>query len=540
MAAWQEYAHASEGEYFAWWCEQHCVQSIDRWDGLPLVLEPWQRAFFDEVLTQNQEGRPYWRTIALIMPRKNSKTTMLSALAMYRLLMDDGKPSVLLAASSDGQARHLFNGAASFVMKAPALEAEVHVRDYVGSITRRDGLGEIQRVASDYRRLHGQNPSLVLCDELAQWTQPNLRKAWVALTTASGARKNSQTIAITTAGEVVHRHDSILGDLLDSALEVGEVEGSLPGLRIVREHESRTLVYEYAAALPSADPQKARDLHGTVRRMRREGDAKLDDTVAEYEAEVERLYQAWKPANPASWIDRDYLLAQALTPALSREDVLQLHANVWTESLGQWVTRDAWLAAEVPDRLEEGDVITLGFDGSETNDATALIAVRLQDGLVQPLGVWAHPDGVADWRVPRDEVHAAVESAFAMYHPALMLCDRPFWQSEMDEWAGRWPKRVMEFRTAHTTKMGAAIERFSTDLDQGGMVHVGDRVLTQHVLNAEAKRASTGGLSLMKPGKDHSRKIDAAVAAVLAWEARAYAIEKQLDPRPKRGKLVTF
>lgn len=540
--AWRKYAHATAGEHFAWFCETYCVQSIDRWDGKPLKLEDWQREFFDELLTVDADGHPYWRTAALIMPRKNSKTTMLSALAMYRLLMTDGKPSILLAASSDGQAKHLFNAAASFVMKADILSDEVHIRDYVGEISRKDGGGMIQRVASDYRRLHGANPSLVLADELAQWTQPNLRKSWAALTTASGARKEAQTIAITTAGEIIHRHDSILGQILDDGLAVGEIEGALPGRRVIRDHDSKTLIYEYASAMPDADPQTARELHASIRTMERDGAPEEDVEAARrvFDDECERLYEAWKPANPASWIDKEYLLAQALTPALSREDVLQLHANVWTESYGAWVTRDEWLEVASDERLEDGDIITLGFDGSETDDATALVAVRKSDGLIQPLGVWQRPEGVKDWRVPRLEVREAIDSAFTMYNVALMLCDRPFWQSEIDEWASEYPKRVMEFRTAHTTKMGAAIERFATDMANGAVVHTGDETLTIHMLNAQVSKASTGGFRLTKPGNDNSKKIDAAVAAVIAWEARAYCIEHNLgNPKP-RGQLIAF
>jgi hypothetical protein len=62
----------------------------------------------------------------------------------------------------------------------------VVVRDYAGEIKRADNGGEIIRVSSDPKRLHGYNPSDVICDELAQWTTPTLRAAWAALTTAAG------------------------------------------------------------------------------------------------------------------------------------------------------------------------------------------------------------------------------------------------------------------------------------------------------------------------------------------------------------------
>ena len=42
-----EYAVATRGDHFAWWAETYCEQSVDVFAGKPLVLEQWQRDFFD-------------------------------------------------------------------------------------------------------------------------------------------------------------------------------------------------------------------------------------------------------------------------------------------------------------------------------------------------------------------------------------------------------------------------------------------------------------------------------------------------------------
>ena len=41
--AWRQYAAGSELDHFARFCREHLMQSEDRWEGKPLVLEPWQR-----------------------------------------------------------------------------------------------------------------------------------------------------------------------------------------------------------------------------------------------------------------------------------------------------------------------------------------------------------------------------------------------------------------------------------------------------------------------------------------------------------------
>ncbi len=71
----------------------------------------------------------------------------------------------------------------------------------------------------------------------------------------------------------------------------------------------------------------------------------------------------------------------------------------------------------------------------------------------------------------------------------------------------------------------------------GRLSHSGDEVLTRHVLNAQMREARGGGYWLTKdqPGSVH--KIDAAVAAVLAYEARADVLAAN-DTRSRA--LVTF
>jgi phage terminase large subunit-like protein len=66
-----------------------------------------------------------------------------------------------------------------------------------------------------------------------------------------------------------------------------------------------------------------------------------------------------------------------------------------------------------------------------------------------------------------------------------------------------------------------AVERFRTDVGAGRVPQTGDETLTRHILSARTAEAR-GGYWLTKPST--SEKIDAAVAAVLAYEARADAL----------------
>jgi len=85
-------------DHFGAFCES-LTQSEDRWEGQPLKLEPWQRRFWKEALED-------WRSVVLIVARKNGKTSMLAAFALYELVYGEGRPEILwrrrLTAKLDG------------------------------------------------------------------------------------------------------------------------------------------------------------------------------------------------------------------------------------------------------------------------------------------------------------------------------------------------------------------------------------------------------------------------------------------------------
>jgi hypothetical protein len=90
--AWRDYAAGTEARHFSKFAREHLIQSEDRWEGQPLKLEPWQRRMLGEALAYDANGQPVWRSVVMIAPRKNGKTALLAAVALYRLLTDEGRP----------------------------------------------------------------------------------------------------------------------------------------------------------------------------------------------------------------------------------------------------------------------------------------------------------------------------------------------------------------------------------------------------------------------------------------------------------------
>ena len=73
--------------------------------------------------------------------------------------------------------------------------------------------------------------------------------------------------------------------------------------------------------------------------------------------------------------------------------------------------------------------------------------------------------------------------------------------------------------------MAEAASRFYSAVTSGQLSHSGDQRLARHVANAVLRETRAGGY-ITKDGKNSPRKIDAAVAAVMAHE-RALLARRQ-------------
>lgn len=475
------YAQLTEGPFFAEWCERHLEHSVDRFAGSPLVLEPWQRDFFDELLAVDEGGAPYWSSGALVVSRKNGKTAMLAALALYRLLEDEGQPEILLAAASDKQAGRLFDAVCSYLRRNQELERRVHRREYIGEIVNADTGGKIIRLPSSGETLDGYNPSLAICDELHAWNTPTRRRVWSSLNTGGAARSRTQVVTITTAGDALARESGILGRLIDGNEAAGEVERPHAGLTVSRNHDAGSLVYNYSA--PTSDPTDV---------------------------------AAMKLANPASWVTEGFLAKQAAAPELTTAEVLQLHGCVWAAALGSWIPDEAWhgcfvAGLEIPD----GARAVAGVDVAQRHDHSAVtLAWLLPDGRVGlSARVWEPREQEGRSRVLDVEQH--VRELAARFDLSVVYDERFFNRSaEVLSEEGldlhELPQSGKHMADAYQGFYQAAVER--------RLAHSGG-VLGQHVLGCSAEMTERGW-RIRKLRQ--SQKIDAAVAGVMAvWGLEA-------------------
>lgn len=208
--------------------------------------------------------------------------------------------------------------------------------------------------------------------------------------------------------------------------------------------------------------------------------------------------------------------------------------QIWAAE-DSWVTRQEWDALESLDRPGHGAIITLGFDGSMTDDWSALIGCDVERDQVFVVDIWdpAKHGGEA----PRTDIDAAVRSAFNAWDVVGFYSDLHPWESYVDAWADdlaedrRGPRRGglcvkatsrhpiawdMRGRQREST---VAAERFRAAIVDKVLSHDGSKVLAQHVYNAR-RRPNQYGVTFGKEHRESSKKVDALAAAVLARLAR--------------------
>jgi phage terminase large subunit-like protein len=193
-----------------------------------------------------------------------------------------------------------------------------------------------------------------------------------------------------------------------------------------------------------------------------------------------------------------------------------------------WMTTQLWEGVRVDEHLFGGDMVTLGFDGSKSNDYTALVACRVSDGLLEVIRVWNPEDYGGE--IPREIVDSVVQWVFSHYKVVGFRADVKEFESYIAQWTTQFAKKLkvkaspgnpiaFDMR-GQTKKFAFDCEKLHDAVVEKAVCHGGDKVLAQHVLNAHRHPTTFDAISIRKASKDSSRKIDAAVAAVLAFGCR--------------------
>ncbi len=303
----------------------------------PFKLRPWQADIVKRLFQTGRNGLRIYRTALLMLPRKNGKTELAAAIAIYALLFDGASGGeIYLAAADREQASKVFNAMVAMIEQDRELNEMCEIIPSQKRIVHRASNSFCHAISAEAYSKHGFNASLVIYDELH--CAPN-RELWDVLATSQGARLQPQMIAISTAG--YDRH-SILWELYSHAKKVQENQALDPTF----------LPILYEAPI----------------------DADWTDEAV------------WQQANPALGdfrsLEEMRISCQRARAIPAQENTFRrLYLNQWTEQADRWLSLATWDRCQVVLDVEKlrGRRCYLGLDLSSTRDLTALVAVFPDD-----------------------------------------------------------------------------------------------------------------------------------------------------------------
>lgn len=482
-------------------------------------------------------GRRRFRRAVLSRSKGWGKSPLLAAIACTEALAPvvpagwnaDGRPVarpwssirtpwVQLAAVSEDQTRNAWSPLLEMLREGPAIDEYFGLEPMETFVNLPKG--RIEFVTSAATSREGNRPTFAVLDQTEEWKPSN---GGVKL--AATMRRN-------------------LGKTGGASIE--SPNAFEPGSDSVAEHSA-----EYAVRISEG---RARD-EGLLYDHR---EWPPETEMADRESLIAGLAVAYGDSADVAggWVDLDRIAAEVYDPATNPQDARRYYGNQITHASDSWLAQPEWAArADATRVVADRDVITLGFDGSRkrsegVTDATALIGCRVSDGHLFELGVWEQPDGLngRDWQVPAVEVDAAVRSAFKRYRVVGMYADPAKWESYIATWEAALGNslKIKSSRDhpiewwmtgGRATKIVRALEQFHSAVVDGELTHDGSYALTRHALNAR-RRVTRSGLQIAKEHPESPRKIDAVIAAVLAWQARldavAIGLGRTYSSAPKR------
>lgn len=180
--------------------EKYCKHSKGKLGGRPFLLELWQKALVSALFgfISRDDGTRKYRELILMVARKNGKSALGSAIALYMLMADgENGPEVVSAATKRDQAKIIWLESKRMVRKSPVLSRRC--RCLVGEIDCDANDGVFKPLSSESGTLDGLNVHCSLIDELHAIEDTNL---YDVIVDGMSAREQPLSIIVTTAGTV--------------------------------------------------------------------------------------------------------------------------------------------------------------------------------------------------------------------------------------------------------------------------------------------------------------------------------------------------
>ena len=492
-----------------------------KWAGQRFWLLPWQEQIVRDIFgIIDEEGNRQFRTAFVEIGKKNGKSELAAAIALY-LLYADNEPSaeVYGAAADRGQASIVFDVAYQMVKMSPALMKRSKIMSAGKRIVNYSNQGFYQVLSAEVGTKHGLNVSGLVLDEVhAQRT----RTLYDVLTKGSGdAREQPLFFLITTAGT---DKESICYELHMKAID------------ILADRKVDPTFYPVVFGLTEED-----DWHDEKNWYK--ANPSLGQTI-----QIERVREAYKDAlqNPAE------------------ENVFkQLRLNMWVSSLTRFIPEQIYDLGNEPINMDSllGRECYGGLDLSSTGDITAFVLVfpprtKEEKYIVVPY-FWV-PEDTIPIRVRRasvpydiwkqqgflfathgnvihyDAIEAKIEELAKQFHILEIAVDR--WNAtQMIQNLEGEGLTMIPFGQGYKD-MSPPTKEFYKILMEGNMIHGGNPVLRWMSGNVVVETDAAENIKVTKAKSPE--KIDGIVATIMALDRAIRNQNETGSIYDERGILV--
>lgn len=506
------------------WCQRYIRQPDGPDSGGEWVFTAEQKRFLWYLYAIDRTGRFLWSRAVLRRAKGWGKSPYMAAIALAELCgpvrfggwkgdnpiaVPVSVPHVQIAGISEKQTANTMSMVLAMIHESPIID------DYGldPGLTRiyTESKGKLEPITASAQTAEGARPSFVVLDETHLWKE------------ADGGHKLAQVIrrnlgksrdGAARSVETTNAHEMGLDSVAERSYNAwqAQVTGAARG---------QSILYDSREAPPDMDL----DNEGSLQRG---------------------LSFAY---GDSVWVDLERIKEEIWDPGTPPSEARRFYGNQLVVAEDAWVTPQEWNRLETATTIDPEDEWTAGFDGSKSDDWTALVICRVRDSYIMPVGIWnpAQFGGT----IPTAQVDFAVRKMFEQYDIVGFYADRAEFESYVDGWDQDFGDRLcvrsqphhsvkfdMVGRKKETTEM---VEAFHAAIVDGFLSHNGDKMLAAHVHNAR-RRPNSYGINIGKDATESPRKIDAAIAAVLARKARQdyLALPEKRRRRKRSGKAVFF
>ncbi|ACF02485.1 Terminase [Rhodopseudomonas palustris TIE-1] len=255
-----------------------------------LMLDEWQDRIVRRIYgPRDQNGHRIVKTVVLLLPRGNRKTSLAAALSLLHTIGPERRPGgeAIFAAGDRPQASLGFKEAAGIIREDKRLVKATRIYDAHNSVKKivfnKDG-SFLEAISGEGAPAHGRTPAFAFVDELHIWKNADL---WTAIKSGLPKTQGSLLIIATTAGR---GQDNIAHEIVDRARKVARGDIDDPSLLPILFETPDDADWRDEALWHRANPGLAlgyQDIEG-LRQLAREGETSITarETFRQYNLNV--------------------------------------------------------------------------------------------------------------------------------------------------------------------------------------------------------------------------------------------------------------